>query len=403
MHFIVFGALRYGSTGEVRPTSLRPIVVPQLVEVVLAGNDDGGKIVRHYPVEVSLSNDSIAEQGRAVGVRRILICGDTGRYNDATYIFGVWLHRFTAEPLISIIDVICAPKYAAPSLSPESDRLTVVAPENISRNPRLSLKVGLDDSGNNNWSLFLGEIAAQSAHLIFQRGCLFPSYVKLFLGCNTSLSRVASSLAGGYSKNVGLAVHFPELIPEHYGRPYDDNQRSDSYNEAPSCVAKSRVLKNSKFILPYFPCEQRVVDDPYWRWARVFGLCVGPWILGWWGCDVLLRDGRFGKKFDSVLWGYWRRSLTDRERLLIRCFGFVAAVVLLVQAFVIVTQKYLTPTRLCNTVSLMANVLSAEKQTAIIAALAAGSSIRSIERITGVHRDTKTGGGKRRSKGGRVW
>ena len=36
----------------------------------------------------------------------------------------------------------------------------------------------------------------------------------------------------------------------------------------------------------------------------------------------------------------------------------------------------------------MANVLSSEKQTAIIAALAEGSSIRSIERITGVHRDT---------------
>jgi IS1 family transposase len=36
----------------------------------------------------------------------------------------------------------------------------------------------------------------------------------------------------------------------------------------------------------------------------------------------------------------------------------------------------------------MANMLSTEKQTAIIAALAEGSSIRSIERITGVHRDT---------------
>jgi len=36
----------------------------------------------------------------------------------------------------------------------------------------------------------------------------------------------------------------------------------------------------------------------------------------------------------------------------------------------------------------MANILSADKQTAIIAALAEGSSIRSIERITGVHRDT---------------
>jgi hypothetical protein len=33
----------------------------------------------------------------------------------------------------------------------------------------------------------------------------------------------------------------------------------------------------------------------------------------------------------------------------------------------------------------MANILSAEKQTAIIAGLVEGSSIRSIERITGVH------------------
>jgi IS1 family transposase len=36
----------------------------------------------------------------------------------------------------------------------------------------------------------------------------------------------------------------------------------------------------------------------------------------------------------------------------------------------------------------MANVLNTDKQIAIIAALAEGSSIRSIERITGVHRDT---------------
>jgi IS1 family transposase len=54
----------------------------------------------------------------------------------------------------------------------------------------------------------------------------------------------------------------------------------------------------------------------------------------------------------------------------------------------IVSQKSLTTYHLCNTVSVMANVLSTEKQAAIIAALAEGSSIRSIERITGVHRDT---------------
>jgi hypothetical protein len=36
----------------------------------------------------------------------------------------------------------------------------------------------------------------------------------------------------------------------------------------------------------------------------------------------------------------------------------------------------------------MASVLNIDKQIAIIGALAEGSSIRSIERLTGVHRDT---------------
>ena len=36
----------------------------------------------------------------------------------------------------------------------------------------------------------------------------------------------------------------------------------------------------------------------------------------------------------------------------------------------------------------MANVLNTNKQIAVISALAEGSSIRSIERMTGVHRDT---------------
>jgi hypothetical protein len=34
------------------------------------------------------------------------------------------------------------------------------------------------------------------------------------------------------------------------------------------------------------------------------------------------------------------------------------------------------------------NILSNEKQTVIISALAEGNSIRSIERMTGIHRDT---------------
>jgi IS1 family transposase len=51
-------------------------------------------------------------------------------------------------------------------------------------------------------------------------------------------------------------------------------------------------------------------------------------------------------------------------------------------------KKSLTSLTLCNTFSDMANVLPIDKQIAVIGALAEGSSIRSIERMTGIHRDT---------------
>ena len=54
----------------------------------------------------------------------------------------------------------------------------------------------------------------------------------------------------------------------------------------------------------------------------------------------------------------------------------------------IVTQKYLTTYNCCNTVIDMANVLSKDEQVAVVGALAEGPSIRSIGRITGIHRDT---------------
>ena len=54
----------------------------------------------------------------------------------------------------------------------------------------------------------------------------------------------------------------------------------------------------------------------------------------------------------------------------------------------IVLQKYLTRSYSCSTVMDMANILNTDKQIAVIGALAEGSSIRSIERQTSIHRDT---------------
>ncbi len=79
--------------------------------------------------------------------------------------------------------------------------------------------------------------------------------------------------------------------------------------------------------------------------------------------------------------------------------SYIAAFVCIFQGLglifgISVTQKYrLTTPNYCNTIiaigrQAMANVLSTDKQIAVISALAEGSSIRSIERITGVHRDT---------------
>src|ERR1700685_658610 len=51
-------------------------------------------------------------------------------------------------------------------------------------------------------------------------------------------------------------------------------------------------------------------------------------------------------------------------------------------------REYLTINNYWGTVIDMATVLSTDKKSAVIGALAEGSSIRSIERVTGVHRDT---------------
>jgi IS1 family transposase len=54
----------------------------------------------------------------------------------------------------------------------------------------------------------------------------------------------------------------------------------------------------------------------------------------------------------------------------------------------IVTQKHLTSSAFPYYNKTMANILPTEKQVAIIGSLCEGSSIRAIERMTGVHRDT---------------
>ena len=67
-------------------------------------------------------------------------------------------------------------------------------------------------------------------------------------------------------------------------------------------------------------------------------------------------------------------------------------------------KNLLTRSSFCNTVmsiedTQMANVLAPEKQVAVIAALAEGSGIRQIERMTGINRNTIMNLGVRVGKG----
>lgn len=69
-----------------------------------------------------------------------------------------------------------------------------------------------------------------------------------------------------------------------------------------------------------------------------------------------------------------------------------------------VTQQLLTTPYYCNTLiaigrAHMANVLNKDKQITVVSLLAEGASIRSIERVTGVHRDTVMRLGVRVGKG----
>ena len=68
--------------------------------------------------------------------------------------------------------------------------------------------------------------------------------------------------------------------------------------------------------------------------------------------------------------------------------AFFAGIGLFVHGGVIVTQKVLTCVDFLYYNIYMANNLPIEKQIAVIGSLCEGSSIRAIERMTGVHRDT---------------
>ena len=147
------------------------------------------------------------------------------------------------------------------------------------------------------------------------------------------------------------------------------------------------------------PCENHVHLVPEFLWGHfldrygvlfVCGLYIfgcGPLLgIGTWLCIYGRRVGwtliALGLICDVLATGVWYDGETryDEQQWRDYCQPSHTAK--------IVAQKTLDSLQLLHYINYMANVLSTDKQIAAISALAEGSSIRSVERMTGVHRDT---------------
>jgi IS1 family transposase len=179
---------------------------------------------------------------------------------------------------------------------------------------------------------------------------------------------------------VGCLTSLPRLPAyDKRGNKSSDDQGKCVFGEFPLYV----------YIIVEIPCVALWVvgwcfpDGGRWGWRRGFRV-----ILHSLGSFILLCD------WSAAIWGgpwqLWRALLNGgnpEDCNDSRQFHGPNSV----------TQKYpqkdLTTLNFCNTLITvnggdMANLLSNEKQTAIVSALAEGSGIRQIERMTGVHRDT---------------
>jgi hypothetical protein len=173
---------------------------------------------------------------------------------------------------------------------------------------------------------------------------LFITGIERFLGVISDPLVLGNHALSGLPDFVGSGGHvghfvglFPssdgEIVSVFSARPHfeplkaNKNSSSENYYEASPCPSERRTLEATHALF-YF-----------------IEIGFGGW-LGW----------------DRVFW----LGFTDRRRAYRGIASILGSIALVCHGVISVTQKDLTNNTLCNTVSRMANVLSAEKQTAII-------------------------------------
>jgi IS1 family transposase len=173
--------------------------------------------------------------------------------------------------------------------------------------------------------------------------------------------------------NVGLTVNSIKRPSEYAALPKEDSSLQERGDDKQPC--KYLYPPFYLYLLIALLCMGIAGFGGYMSGGRCvwFGLLLG--LCGAFGLSCTLSAAAFGNPL--FLWTFrWLSGQSHSDK----CSGDYHGIN--------VTQKHLTFHSYCNTVSHMADVLSKDKQIAVIGALAEGSSIRSIERLTGIHRDT---------------
>jgi IS1 family transposase len=199
--------------------------------------------------------------------------------------------------------------------------------------------------------------------------------------CNCCFTARIKSLPGEYWNWIGN-IEYGAILPDDIGSHLPFRalshvlESADSYDDAPYRNRKNRPVFYQRLKQPFAP-------------ARLIRLAIGT-ALFFWGA----WPSRRGLIYRGGAWRWLGISLACIGLICLfwermqKAEGQQSGNEQYIHSPNNVTQKLLTAANYCNTVIGMANVLNTDKQIAVIGALAEGSSIRSIERITGVHRDT---------------
>jgi len=226
-------------------------------------------------------------------------------------------------------------------------------------------------------------------------GAIYSGFGNLFRFVYVLFER--SGLLGHFAP---LPLH-PTALPFHFHRLYANHTKSPTEQRYLKC-ADSHQEQIESPCPPICPVPSSSVYRHGGELADnygipiIFGMLFSAIALGWpiavcfyrgwrWqgfcliGCTLVLDVGGCLSGIIGCLpWDWWRCLHDGQEHSQRECF----------HGNKLYHKKSLTDHTFCNTFSDMANVLNTDKQIAVIGALAEGSSIRSIERITGVHRDT---------------